>query len=224
MGGNPLALVANITLVALSIAMGGMLLKQYTARPRSHTLYYALGLFILAMAAYPEVYHKLSPDGTVPFPLWWLYWICGSSTVGFLAVGTAYLFSPKWGKAALISVAVLSLLVIVATVLTAGDGPTAAAGFGKAPTWQIKVPFLIQNIVGSLLIFGGAAWSFYKTKGLYNIWIALGTLLFASGGSASGLANISGLFYFTQTAGILLLSLGVFQSTRGKRPKSTVGA
>lgn len=208
-----MALIANIILAALALAMGAILLRQYTQKPRPHTLWYAVGLVLLAAAAGPEVYAGVV-GGAVPTLLWWLYWVCASSTVGFLAVGTAYLISPKVGKAALISAAGLTLLLLIATVLTAGEGPTTAAVFERAPTWQIKVPFLIQNILGSLVIFGGASWSYVRTRGLYNIWIALGTLMFASGGAASGLAEISDLFYFTQVAGIVLLFLGVYQSTR----------
>lgn len=217
-----MALIANITLVVLSLVLGGMLLKQYSERPRTHTLWYALGLVLLACAAYPEVAYKAA--GELPTLLWWLYWASGSSAVGYLAVGTTYLIWPRFGKAALVTATVLTLAVIMATVLTAGNGPAGPESFAKAPTVAVKIPFLIQNIAGSLVILGGAAWSFYRTRSLYNLWIGLGTLIFAGGGSASGLADISQLFYFTQTLGIVLLFLGVYQSTRPRPVKASTGA
>lgn len=213
-----MALIANIVLVVLALLLGIRLLWQYKARPRPHTLWYAVGLILTAAAATPELYFELT--GRIPTGLWWLYWSTASSLVGFLSVGTAYLLSRKVGHATLGAMVALTLWVVAATVLTAGPGPEPVEGiFQKAPTAAIKVPFLLQNIGGSLIILLGAAISFIKTRGVYAILIALGTLVFASGGAAAGLMEYSQLFAFTQTAGILLLYAGVSLSLRPRKPQ-----
>jgi hypothetical protein len=206
-----MALVANVTLVGLSLILGIRLLRQYAVRPRAHTLWYAIGLLLTAVAATPELYHELTNQ--VPTALWWLYWASASSLVGFLSVGTAYLMSPRFGRAALAAVALLTLWVAVATVMTAGAGPGPDM-FHKAPTTAVKIPFLIQNIGGSLVILAGAVISYIRTRGLYALLIALGTLVFASGGSAAGNTPFAFIFAFTQTIGIILLYAGVALSLR----------
>lgn len=209
-----MALVANTLLVGLSLILGIRLLRQYASRPRPHTLWYAVGLLLTAVAAFPELYYRLTDQ--VPTLLWWLYWASASSLVGFLAAGTAYLFSLRFGQVTLSLAVLLTLWVAAATFLTAGTGPAAFANttFHKAPTAAIKLPFLVQNIGGSLVIFVGALLSFLKTRGLYAVLIALGTLVFASGGSAAGNTEYGFIFAFTQAAGIVLLYAGVALSLR----------
>jgi hypothetical protein len=201
-------------LIVLSLVMGIRLLRQYSVKQRPHTLWYAVGLLLTAVAAFPDLYANLS-GGHLITPLWWIYWVAASSLVGFLAVGTAYLLSPKVGKITLWSVIVLTFLLALATVMTAGPAPAVldATTLNKTPNGWIKAPFLIQSISGAMLIFIGAVISFIKTRGLYAIWIAAGTAIFSSGGAAAGMFSFPGLFYFTQTAGIILLYFGVTQST-----------
>lgn len=212
-----MALVANIILVVLSLAMGIRLLQQYGKRKRPHSLWYGVGLVLAALAAFVEVYRGLT--NTVPTPLWWIYWVAASALVGYLAVGTAYLMSPKMGRVTLTVVTVLTVILAAATVLTAGPGPTVltAETLSKAPTVQVKIPFLILNIAGSLLILVGTLTSFIKFRVMYPLWIALGTLIFASGGAASGLLAYSNIFYFTQTLGIIVLYIGVSGSMAPKK-------
>jgi len=208
-----LPLLANAMLFLLSLLMGLRLLQQYRRRRRSHTLWYAVGLLLLAAASLPEVWLKAA--GSLPTLLWWLYWVAASGTVGFLAVGTAHLLGRTPGRIALGLAAILTLWLVVATVVAAGPAPAefTEATLSKAPNAIVKVPFLIQNILGALVIMGGALWSYARTRALCNLWIALGTLVFSSGGAAAGLLQFAGAFYFTQMVGILLLYLGVTQST-----------
>jgi hypothetical protein len=218
-----MALFANLLLVVLSLWMGLRLIRQYQSRKRTHTLWYAVGLFLTALAALPEVYVKLT--GHLVTPLWWLYWVAASALVGFLAVGTAYLLGPRIGKVALAMAVLLTAALAVATVLTAGPAPAVVTEttMSRAPNSYIKAPFLLQNILGAMLIFVGALWSFVRTRGLYNLWIALGTAIFSAGGAAAGLLAFPGVFYFTQTAGILLLYVGVSQSV-SNRSRTPVAA
>lgn len=217
-----MALLANVLLVGLSLVLGARLVRQYRVRSRPHTLWYAVGLILVAAAAFPEVYRELT--GTLPTALWWLYWSTGSSAVAYLGVGSAYLISPRVGQVSLVGFTVASIAAVVATVLTAGSGPAVftADMLAKSPTVAIKVPFLINSIGGSLIIFGCAVWSYIKTRAMFAVWIALGTLVFAAGGTSSGLLMYSQVFYFTQTVGILLLYLGVASSLNFRQARQPV--
>jgi len=215
------ALVASILLIVLSLAMGVRLLRQYSARPRPHTLWYAIGLLLTALAAFPEFYIRLT-DGLVT-PLWWLYWVAASALVGYLGVGTAYLISPTWGKYTLIGVSLLTAWLAVATVMTAGPAPAAITveTLSKAPTGAIKLPFALMSSISGMLILFGALWSYYKTRYVSNLYIALGALFFSAGGALSGLLSFPGVFALTQAAGIIALYVGVTGSGGQRRPAST---
>jgi len=206
--------VANATLVGLSLFLGGRLLLHYHNRPRPHTLWYGVGLVLIALAALPELYFELT--GQIPALFWWLYWSTASGCVGFLSVGSAYLLSERFGKVTLAVMAALTVWVVAATLLTGGTGPAVVGteAFRSAPTGAIKLPFLLQNIGGSLLILAGAAISLARTRAVFALLIALGTFVFAGGGAVSGLLQYSQLFAFTQTLGILLLYAGVSRSLR----------
>lgn len=220
-----MALVANTILIVLSLILGVRLLRKYGSHPVPHTLWYAVGLLLTAAAALPEFFYEMT--GQVPTVLWWLYWAAASSLVGFLSVGTAHLLSPRFGKVTLAAVALLTGWVIIATVLTAGAGPAVVGAemFRKAPTAVIKLPFLLQNIGGSMVILVGAVISFVKTHKPFGLLIALGTMVFAAGGSAAGLMKYSQIFAFTQTAGIVLLYAGVSMSLRPTKAKAdAIGA
>lgn len=217
-----MSLFANGLLVALSLVMGLRLVRQYQSRPRPHTLWYAIGLLLTALAAGAEVWAQ--SVGALPTMLWWLYWVSASSLVGFLAVGTAYLLGSRTGHVALALALVLTAWLAAAVVATAGVGPSlvAESTLTKAPNATIKLPFLLQNILGALLILGGALWSYIRTRAPHNLLIALGTLVFSSGGAVAGFLHIPAFFYFTQSVGIVLLYLGVSNPTAGARTNRTV--
>lgn len=213
-------MIASLVVVLLSLILGIRLLVRNRKRPRPHTLWYAVGLIVTALAGLPEFwYHAFN---SVPQVLWWDYWVTASALVGFLAVGTSFLLSRRFGVASLVTVLGLTVWLAVATVLTAGPAPTSGleTAFRSAPTAAIKLPFLLMNIAGALVIFAGAIYSLIRTRMLYNLWIALGTLSFSAGGALAGLLQFPGVFAFTQIAGIVLLYLGVSQSIKPRKKGS----
>lgn len=212
-----MATVANAVLVLLSLLLGGRLIYRYVNRPRPHSLWYGVGLILIACAALPELYFELT--GQIPTALWWLYWSTASGCVAYLSVGSAYLMNPRFGQVTLAAAVALTVWVVAATLLTGGTAPAAVAteAFRSAPTSAIKLPFLLQNIGGSLVILTAAVISFVRTRAAFALLIALGTFVFASGGAASGLMKVSQIFAFTQTAGILLLYAGVSLSLRPQK-------
>lgn len=216
-----MSLFANGLLVFLSIVMGLRLLRQYQSRPRSHSLWYAVGLLLTAVAAGAEVWAQAA--GALPTVLWWLYWVSASSLVGFLAVGTAYLLGPRIGQAALTVALLLTVWLAASVVAAAGAGPSmiGEATLTRAPNAVVKLPFLLQNILGALLILVGALWSYVRTRAAYNLLIAAGTMVFSSGGAVAGFLHIPAFFYFTQAVGIVLLYLGVSNPTAGVRSSGT---
>lgn len=211
--------VANSVLIVLSLLLGGRLLMHYRTKPRPHSLWYGVGLILIACAALPELYYELT--GQVPALLWWLYWSTASGCVAFLSVGSAYLLSERFGKGALAAAVLTAVWVVAATLLTGGTGPAVVSSeaFRSAPTAAIKLPFLLQNIGGSLIILIAAILSFVRTRAAYALLITAGVFVFAFGGASAGLMRISQIFAFTQTAGILLLYAGVTLSLR-PRPRA----
>lgn len=215
-----MAMIASLAVVLLSLILGIRLLIRNRTRPRPHTLWYGVGLLVTALAGLPEFW--VQAFKSIPTVLWWSYWVAASALVGFLAVGTSYLLSKRFGGVALVTVVLLTIWLAVATVATAGQGPTTGldTAFRSAPNNFIKLPFLLMNIAGAMVIFVGAIYSLIRTHMLYNLWIALGTLSFSSGGALAGLFNFPVVFAFTQIIGIVLLYVGVSQSIKPRARKS----
>jgi hypothetical protein len=145
---------------------------QHLARPRPYKLVWSLGLLCYglgAAAGFAGSYH----NWTVPeFTLWYVFG--GTLTAVLLGLGSFYLLGPRRVAHALaVLVAVLSLYVAMrfltsslapalATYIATHSTDTSAVN-GKtalsmlpADVRAITIPL---NILGALLLFGGAAWS-----------------------------------------------------------------
>ena len=74
---------------------------------------------------------------------------------------------------------------------------------------------IIQNIIGGLVLIGGALYSFIRDRRrTYNLWIFLGGLMPMIGGSALAFFHQPDLFFVFELAGTALLYWGFILSDR----------
>lgn len=201
---------------------------RYLRRRRMHTLLYAVSLGLFALAAAADAVAHVA--GAIPVVLFRLYWFAAAGLVGMMALGTGTLIvpftDPDWlgrlGRgltlAAMAAVTGLLLWLLAAVLLMPVTPEQLIHGPGvltKAPPGP-KAPFVLTNIVGTLLIFAGALWSYWKVRAGYTLLIALGALVFALGGTAASLGGEL-LFYSSQILGTLVLYTGVSGSLQPRR-------
>jgi hypothetical protein len=206
------------------------LLVQYRAKPRPYLLAWAVGLALYAIAALTEVIGAAS--GWNPLLYRTYYFFGAIILVGLLALGTIYLLAPRFSRIALWALIVLAAIGL-AGVLGAHlqavkldthqvpDADTINAQGGLFNVTAILMAALI-NIVGSVILIGGALWSAYgawrkggaQSRLVANILIAAGALIVGGASTLTRLFHVYDLFYVGQAIGVLVMFGGFLAAQR----------
>lgn len=219
--------VASAVTALVSLVLAVRLGQRFWQRRRLHSLLYALGLALAAVAAGADF--AALTAGRWPVAAYRLYWFSASALVGLMGMGSGLLvmalLSQQRVARSLMAVVngALALLVVwlAAAAATFAINPELLAAAGELATRApagVKLPFVLTSSIGALVIFGGAIWSWWKSRRSYNLLIALGTLFFAAGGAAGNLGGVAG-FYGAHLLGSIILYLGVAGSLE-PRPQS----
>ncbi len=214
----------------ISAAFAGTLWMQYRAKPRPYLLVWSIALAFWAIAALTEVIG--AAGGWTPL-LYRTYYLFGAIIlVGVLALGTIYLLAPRFSRIA------LSVLIVLAVIGLAGvlgaqlqavklethqvpDADTIKAQGGLFNVLAILMAALI-NIVGSVILIGGAAWSAYgacrrsgpSSRVLANVLIAAGAFIVAGASTLFRVFHVYELFYVGQAIGVLVMFGGFLAAQR----------
>jgi len=223
------ALVATL----ISAAFAGTLWVQYRAKPRPYLLAWSVALGLYAIAALTEV---LGAAGGWSALLYRTYYFFGAIVlVGLLALGTIYLLAPRFSRIALWTLVVLAAIGLVgilgaqlqAVRLETHQVPntdTIQLQGGLFSVLAILMAILI-NIVGSVILIGGAAWSAYgawrrggaSSRVLANLLIAGGAFIVASASSLTRVFHVYEVFYVGQAIGVLVMFGGFLAAQRAPR-------
>ncbi len=217
----------------ISAAFAGTLWMQYRARPRPYLLVWAVALALYAIAALTEVIG--AAGGWTPF-LYRTYYFFGAIVlVGVLALGTIYLLAPRFSRIA------LQILIVLAAIGLAGilgaqlqavklethqvpNADTIQVQGGLFSVLAILMAALI-NIVGSVILIGGAVWSAYgawrrggaPSRVLANVLIAAGAFIVAGASSLTRVFHVYEVFYVGQAIGVLVMFGGFLAAQRSPR-------
>jgi hypothetical protein len=214
----------------ISAAFAGALWLQYRAKPRPYLLVWSIALAFYAIAALTEVIG--AAGGWTPFLYRTYYFFGAIILVGVLALGTIYLLSPRFSRLALwvlIVLAVIGLAGVLGAQLQAVKLETHQVP--NADTIQVQgglfsalaiLMAIVTNIVGSLILIGGAAWSAYaawrrggaSSRVLANVLIAAGALIVATASSLTRVFHVYDLFYVGQAIGVLVMFGGFLAAQR----------
>jgi len=223
------ALVAMV----ISAAFAATLWRQYRNRPRPYLLAWAVALAFYAIAALSEV---LGAAGGWNGALYRIYYFFGAIIlVGVLALGTIYLLAPRFSRPALWTLIVLGafgLAAVVGAQLQAArlethlvpNADTIAAQGGLFNVLAILMAALI-NIVGTVILVGGAAWSAFaawrrggaSSRVIANVLIAAGALTVATASSLTRVFHVYEVFYIGQAIGVLVMFGGFLAAQRAPR-------
>ena len=217
----------------ISAAFAVTLWLQYRAKPRAYLLAWAVALAFYAIAALTEVIGAAS--GWNPLLYRTYYYFGGIFLVGLLALGSIYLLFPRFSRVA------LRVLIVLAAIGLAGvlgaqlqalklethqvpNADTIAVQGGLFNVLAILMAALI-NIVGTVILVGGAAWSAYtawrrggaSSRVLANVLIASGALIVATASSLTRVFHVYDVFYVGQAIGVLVMFGGFLAAQRAPR-------
>jgi hypothetical protein len=234
-------LPALTTLISLGFA--AQVLNQYRTRGKPHQLAWGLALLFYAVAAFPEVMGSLSGWNETDFRIYYLFGAI--LLVPWLALGTAELLlrDPKarWARLGYMAFVAVVTLVGLAAVATAGLHDAFISGTHIPDNCAMYCPrehgyeignivALIAaaagNIVGTVVLAGGAAYSAYRTwraglprnLTLGNILILAGALVVAAIASLTRIGHYE-LFYAGQAAGIAVIYAGFLVIGAATQPR-----
>jgi hypothetical protein len=217
----------------ISAAFAVTLWVQYRAKPRPYLLAWSVALGVYAVAALTEVIGAAVGWNPLLYRLY--YFFGGITVVGILALGSVYLLAPRFGRnalAALLTLAGIGLVGIVGASLQVGlldthQVPSADVIKLQHGIFNVAAILMaaILNIVGSVILIGGAVWSFFSmllrgappSRLVGNILIAGGALIVAGASTLFRLFHVYDLFYVGQAIGVLVMFFGFLAAQRAPR-------
>ncbi|MHB1418997.1 MAG: hypothetical protein ACYCX4_05320 [Bacillota bacterium] len=204
--------------VVLSVIFAGMLLKQFGERHKPHQILWAISFLMFGFATFAEFYAERWGWNV---PLYRYYYVAAASLVALLGAGSLFLLYRKTlAYIYLAYVVVFTGLMLFrslnAQILVSAFASGGIVG-GEAMTENVRILAPVLTIPGSLALFGGAIYSWIKTRGIYNIYIAIGTIIIAGTGGMARL-GLTNLLYAGKILGLILLFYGFLKSLEVMRP------
>ena len=217
----------------ISAAFAVTLWMQYRAKPRPYLLAWSVALGVYALAALTEVIGAAAGWNPLLYRLY--YFFGGITVVGILALGSVYLLAPRFGRtvlAALLTLAAIGLVGTLGASLQVGlldthQVPSADVIKLQHGVFNVAAILMaaILNIVGSVILIGGAVWSFFSmllrgappSRLAGNILIAGGAFIVAGASTLFRLFHVYDLFYVGQAIGVLVMFGGFLAAQRAPR-------
>ena len=209
MGSWLLPLMASVISLVFAIEVS----RQYLRRRRAYQFWWTVSLILYTFAAFAEFLAAFR--GSWSPSLYTLYYISAAALVGFMGGGTVFLIGGRRVGHVFILVMAAATVAMAAVAASVGVNTAALAGgrvvAGQAMPNTVRLLAMLLTIPGSLALFGGAAYSWWKTRHHFNLLIALGTLIISGAGGAARLGRPEFL-YLGEMLGLAVLFAGFLLS------------
>ncbi len=205
-----LPLVTTFVAGAFAIAV----LLRYMRKRRPSHLAWAVGLLLFAVAAFNGFLARSGGPTDLEYRLFYLFGAIAN--VAWLALGTVFITAPRFGRAALAVVVVLTAVSVYAVFSTPVDIAVAVdTGKGFPDGSLPRVLAAIGSGGGSIVLIGGALWSAWAflrrrdqgRRALANVIIAVGVFIAAAGGTVA-FTGASGVLELTNLLGVSVMFVG----------------
>lgn len=202
--------LAPLLTTVVSLFFTASVFRQYSRRKKIHQFIWGTGLLIFSATT---LFEFISEIYGWNIALYRAYYISIATLVAVLGLGTVYLFSRRAGGYLTIyftlAVTVLIIATLNADIDTQKLQERMVGGSAMPADVRIISPFL--TIPGSIALIGGALYSWYITRRSYNLFIATGALLVASGGGLSRF-GVEWALYVLELLGVAVMYMGFIKS------------
>ena len=209
---------ASLASAGISAVFSFLVFQQWLARRKTYQMAWTIGLAMFSVAALMQF---ISEAYSWSVGIYKVYYFLAAPLVAVLGVGSAFLAGRRLGLALSAYTAILAVafawVVATATVNVAAFQLPLPAGQGFDASVRIWSPLF--TVPGSLALIGIALYSFWRTRFVFNLWIAAGAIVAA----ASGLLATFGVtwaLYLGELFGIALMFWG-FLASREPTPASS---
>jgi hypothetical protein len=209
----------------IGLAFATVVGLQFRSRGKPYQAAWAFALLLFALASQQEALGILRGWGDYTYKLYYLFG--GILDVAWLGAGTVLLLAPRrYAAAVTIGMGVLSVVAVAAVAVSVTHPELLRAEIPPRGSLTGPATLLapLTNIVGSLLLIGGAAysaWKAYRRRDMVNrvlgtALIAAGALIVAAGHS---LAQVRGTYVIQPAAEALgiFVMFGGYLAVEGQR-------
>ncbi len=204
--GAAVSLAASI----ISLAFSVMVIGQWRSRRKPYQVAWAVGLLLFTVAAFMQF---LAETYGWSDPVYRAYYFVAATLVAVLGVGSAFLVNRRLGLGFALYTAVLSLgfayVVLTASVDLAILQRPMPGGLAFPESVRIWSPLF--TVPGSLALIGIAVYSFWRTRLVFNLWIAAGGIAAAASGGLATL-GVTWVLYLGELVGVALMFWGFLAS------------
>jgi len=207
----------------VSVIFAALVFRQWLSRRKPFQMAWALGLGLYGLAAFTQFLAEAYGWSASTYKL---YYLVAAPLVAVLGIGSTLLVHRRAGIGFAVYTAIVFLgfaaAVAGATVNTAAlASPIPVAGTALPDNVRIFSPLF--TIPGSVALIGIAAYSYWRTRLMFNLWIGIGALIIAAGGSLARF-NLSWALYIGEFLGIAVMFWGFLASqdlAKAKAPAAT---
>src|SRR2546422_1786071 len=189
----------------ISVAFASLVFAQWLGRRRPYQLAWSLGLGLYAVAAFTQFLAEAYGWSVTVYKI---YYVLAALLVAVLGIGSLFLVHRRAGIGFTLYTAIItvgfSAALAGATVNTnALSSPIPVAGMALPD--NVRTFSYLFTIPGSVALIGIAAYSYWRSRLVFNLWIGIGALIVAIGGSFArdniprglyirGLFGVAGVF------------------------------
>ena len=206
----------------VSVAFAALVFNQWIARRKPYQLAWSLGLGLYAAAAFLQFLAEAYGWSVATYKV---YYLIAALLVAVLGIGSTLLLHRRAG----IGFALYTVVVFIGfAIAVAGAAVNTAALASPVPVAgtpltdpNVRAFSYLFTIPGAVALIGIAAYSFWRTRLRFNLWIGVGALIVAAGGSLARL-NITWALYIGELVGIAVMFWGFLASQDLARARAPV--
>ena len=194
----------------VSAAFAGLVFRQFLRRRAAPPLAWSLGLGMYAVASLMQF---LAESGGWSVPAYKLYYVTAATLVAVLGIGSVLFVHRRLGIAFAVYTAVVSIGFVAAVLPAQVDivalGSAIPAGTAMPPGVRVYSPMF--TIPGSVALIGVAAFSYWRTRRPFALWMGAGAAVVAAGGALARF-QVPWALYGAELIGIAMMFWGFLLS------------
>ena len=196
----------------VSAVFGALVFNQWRARKKPYQIAWSVGLVLYAVAAFMQF---LAEAYGWTVTVYKVYYLVAALLVAVLGIGSLLLVNRRAGLGfvlyTLVVFAGFVLAIAGASVNTVALQSAIPVAGNALPDPNVRLFSFLFTIPGSIALIGIAAVSYWRSRLAFNLWIGIGALIIAAGGSLARL-NVTWALYIGEFAGIAVMFWGFLVS------------
>ena len=207
----------------VSLVFAALVFNQWISRRKPFQFAWSLGLGLYALASFTQFLAEAYGWTASTYKV---YYLVAALLVAVLGIGSVLLVHRRAG----IGFTLYTIVVFAGfAVAVAGASVSAAALANPIPVAGAGMPDNVRvfsfffTIPGSIALIGVAAYSYWRSRLSFNLWIGIGALVIAGGASLSRY-GISWALYIGELVGIAIMFWGFLASQDLAKAKAPAAA